>query len=91
MMVRTQISLDAADLQAAKHAAAERGISLAEFVRQAIRAQLDQRQPPTGISAIFGIAGPAEPIPVDQMDRLVGESIEAEVERWRLGPDVPKR
>lgn len=39
-MLRTQISLDPADYAAAKEQAAAEGISLAEFVRRAIRDKL---------------------------------------------------
>ncbi len=59
MMVRTQISLDDADLQLAKRRAGELGISLAELIRRALRKELGTAEKPNGISAIFGmITGP---------------------------------
>ena len=39
-MIRTQISLDAQDYELAKKEAAARGVSIAAFVRQAVREKL---------------------------------------------------
>ena len=39
-MIRTQISLEAQDYELAREEAASRGISIAEFVRQAVRDKL---------------------------------------------------
>jgi len=46
-MIRTQISLDPAEYQAAKDAAEALGISVAEFVRRAVRDKLplDESRP----------------------------------------------
>lgn len=86
MMVRTQISLDDADLQSAKHLAAERGISLAEFFRRAVRAEIGARgAAPHGIAAVFGVldgASPSEPPDDDPW----GELLAAESERWAGDP-----
>jgi hypothetical protein len=43
-MIRTQISLDTAEYAAAKKEAAARGISVAEFVRQAVRDKIPPAQ-----------------------------------------------
>ena len=42
-MIRTQISLDAHEYELAKQEAKSRGVSVAEFVRQAVRDKLPAR------------------------------------------------
>jgi hypothetical protein len=44
-MIRTQISLEKKDYQAAKKAARVKGISLAEFVRRAVSDALPENKP----------------------------------------------
>ncbi len=46
-MIRTQISLDAHDYKLLKREAAAQGISVAEFVRQALREKLPRAQDKT--------------------------------------------
>jgi hypothetical protein len=60
MMVRTQITLDPDAHRRAKRRAADRGVSLAEYVRQVVDRDLGE-QPKGDISAIFGLfdTGPA--------------------------------
>ena len=55
-MVRTQVSLDEQDYALAKKEAEAQGISVAEFVRRAIRGML----PPTGAPAWMRYAGLVE-------------------------------
>ncbi len=54
MMVRTQITLDPDSHRRAKRRAAERGISLAEYMRQVVDRDLGE-QPKGDISAIIGL------------------------------------
>jgi hypothetical protein len=54
MMVRTQITLKSDSHRRAKRRAAERGISLAEYLRQVVDSDLGE-QPKGDISAIFGL------------------------------------
>lgn len=91
MMVRTQISLEPSELEAAKRRAGELGISLAELVRQALRRELEDAEPRkrSGISAIFGmISGP--PIPVEDYDDIIGDALLEEQERWRSNEPPPE-
>jgi len=56
MMVRTQITLDAATHRRAKRKAAELGVSLSELARRAFARELDEREAPRGdITAIFDL------------------------------------
>lgn len=81
MMVRTQISLNPDELERAKARAAERGLSLAELIRQALRKELDPPREAAGISRIVGmIEGPL----LDEgksIDEYVADAIEADYER----------
>jgi hypothetical protein len=59
MMVRTQISFEPSELEEAKQRAGALGMSLAEFVREAVRKELEAEPPVGDISAIFGMfSGP---------------------------------
>ena len=80
MMVRTQISLDPAELQQAKARAAELGVSLAEFVRQAVRRELGSSRTTGHISDIFGIFGPdpGGPIAPEDYDDIIGRGLSDE-------------
>jgi len=55
-MIRTQISLDQREYELAKREAAAHGISVAEFVRRAVRQQL----PPRGKASWMRYAGLVE-------------------------------
>jgi hypothetical protein len=85
MMVRTQISFDAVDLQEAKQRAAELGVSLAEFVRQAVRSEIALGRPGRNdISSIFGIIGDddtGEYIPPEKYDEVIGQHLSDEYDR----------
>lgn len=78
-MVRTQIALDSEDHRRAKRRAAELNISLAEYVRRAVRHDLggDER-PATDISAIFGLGSSGGSDIAKHKDRYIGEAVEAE-------------
>ncbi len=81
MMVRTQISLDPLELRQAKSRAHDLGISLAEFVRQAVRKELGSGSTSGDISEIFGMAGAGgEPIAVEDYDDIIADAINEEYE-----------
>lgn len=78
-MVRTQIALDSEDHRRAKRRAAEQGISLAEYVRRAVRYDLGGEERPKGdISEIFGLFSSGGSDVAKHKDRYVGEAVEAE-------------
>ena len=69
-MIRTQVSLDASDYNLVKKEANARGISIAEFVRRAVREQL----PPAGSPPWMRYAGFVEtgdPRSSQSIDELV--------------------
>lgn len=79
MTVRTQIALDDEAHRRAKRRAAELGISLAEYMRRLLDADLEElRGGQADIDAVIdlGDGGPTE-IARDK-DRLLGEAIAAE-------------
>jgi hypothetical protein len=80
MMVRTQIALDSEDHRRAKRRAAEQGISLAEYVRRAVRHNLggEAERPKAHISEIFGIGSSGGSNIAKHKDRYIGEAVEAE-------------
>ena len=78
-MVRTQIALDAEDHRRAKRRAAERRISLAEYVRVVIHRDLGgEERPKADISEIFGLFNSGGSDIAKHRDRYVGEAVEAE-------------
>jgi hypothetical protein len=79
-MIRTQIALDTEEHSRAKRRAAEQGISLAEFVRRAVRHDLggESERPTAHISEIFGLGGSGGSNVAKHKDRYVGEAVEAE-------------
>jgi len=82
MMVRTQIALDSEDHRRAKRRASEQGISLAEYVRRAVRHDLGEPQrPKVDISEIFGLFDSGGSDIARHKDRYVGEAVEAEYQR----------
>jgi hypothetical protein len=79
MMVRTQIALDSEDHRRAKRRAAELDISLAEYVRRAVRHNLGgEERPRADISSIFGLGSSGGSNVSKHKDRYVGEAVEAE-------------
>jgi hypothetical protein len=79
MMVRTQIALDSEDHRRAKRRAAEQGISLAEYVRRAVRHDLGgEQRPKADISEIFGLGSSGGSNVAKHKDSYVGEAVEAE-------------
>jgi hypothetical protein len=80
MMVRTQIALDSEEHRRAKRRAAEQGISLAEYVRRAVRRDLggEAERPKAHISEIFGLGSSGVSDVSRNKHRYVGEAVEAE-------------
>jgi hypothetical protein len=74
MMVRTQIALDADAHRRAKRRAAERGVSLAEYVRQVVDRDLGE-QPKGDISAIFGLFNSGGSDIANHKDEYIGEAL----------------
>jgi hypothetical protein len=76
MMVRTQIALDSEEHRRAKRRAAEQNISLAEFVRRAVRRDLGgEGRPRADISEIFGLFSSGASDVSENKDRYLGESL----------------
>jgi len=74
MMVRTQIALDADAHRRAKRRAADRGISLAEYVRQAVDRDLGE-QPRGNITEIFGLFDSGRSDIANHKDEYIGEAV----------------
>ena len=76
MMVRTQIALDTEDHRRAKRRAAERNISLAEYVREVVHRDLGgEDRPKADISEIFGIGSSGRSDISENVDRYLGQSL----------------
>jgi len=80
-MVRTQIALDSEDHRRAKKRAAEMNLSLAEYVRRAVRRELGEERSAGDISAISGLFDSGGSDVASHKDRYVGEAVEAEYRR----------
>ena len=77
MMQRTQIMLDPEEHRRAQEKARDAGISLAEYIRRLVRADLDV-SPPTDISSIIGIGDSGGSNIAKYKDEYIGEAIEAD-------------
>ncbi len=80
MMQRTQIMLDPEDHRGAKRRAAEAGISLAEYIRRLVRADLEEA-PKADVSVLFGLGdsgGSGGSDIANHKDQYIGEAVEAE-------------
>lgn len=78
MMLRTQIYLDPELHRRAKGRAAERGISLAEYVREALAADLSEDREPVDRSVIFNLGDSGGSDVARQKDRYVADAVAAE-------------
>lgn len=74
MMVRTQIALDADAHRRAKRRAADRGVSLAEYVRGVVDRDLGE-EPRGDISAIFGLFDSGGSDIANHKDEYIGEAL----------------
>jgi hypothetical protein len=77
MMVRTQIALDSEDHRRAKRRAAEMNLSLAEYVRRAVRRDLGSEQPAADVSVIFGLGDSGGSDVAAHKADYVGDAVEA--------------
>jgi len=74
MMTRTQLSFEAEELRRARTRAHQLGISLAEYVRRVVAADLGARAPERSPSAVFDLGSSVgADIAVDK-DRMIGEA-----------------
>ena len=80
MTQRTQIILPADDHRAARRRAAERGISLAEYVRRLVHEDLTEAgsKPKADISEIFGIGNSGGSNVARYKDEYLDEAVEAD-------------
>lgn len=83
MMVRTQVALDSEDHRRAKRRAAEMNVSLAEYVRRAVRRDLGQERPSADVSAIFGLGDSGGSDVAAHKDAYIGDAVEAQHSRVR--------
>jgi hypothetical protein len=75
MMVRTQIALDADAHRRAKRRAADQGVSLAEYVRQAVDRDLGEQPKKGDISAIFGLFDSGGSDVASHKDEYLGDAM----------------
>jgi len=80
MMHRTQIMLDPEEHRRARQRAADAGISLAEYVRRLVRADLDET-PTADVSVLFGLADSGGSDIARYKDEYIGDAVEAHYER----------
>lgn len=80
MMARTQITLDPELHRRARARAGELGISLAEYIRRLVAADLEPPAPKADVSALFNLGDSREKglQPIEDWDAAVAEAIEAE-------------
>lgn len=78
MMSRTQITLPPENHRRARRRAAELGISLAEYIRRLVDADLREVAPPTAdISAIFGLGDSGGSDVATHKHDYVGDAVDA--------------
>jgi hypothetical protein len=77
MPSRTQITLNPGQHRRARTRAAELGISLAEYIRRLVDADLRARPPRPDVSAVFNLGESGGSDITLEKDRYVGEAIEA--------------
>lgn len=75
MMTRTQISIEREMLRQARLRAAERGISLAEYVRSLVAADLGETPAAADVSAIFGLFDSGGSNIARDKDRMLGDAV----------------
>lgn len=75
MMSRSQISLDPVLHRRARQRAAERGISLAEYVRRLVAADLGGQGGALPVEAVFDLGGSSGSDVGREKDRYLGEAV----------------
>jgi hypothetical protein len=81
MVARTQITLPPDEHRRARAKAAALGISLAEYIRRLVRADLGEPRPAGDISLIFGLGDSGGSDIARFKDRYIAEAVEAEWKR----------
>jgi hypothetical protein len=81
MMARTQLSLTLEQHRKASKRAEELGISLAEYVRRLVDADLNDLARPVDVSVIFDLGRSGGSDIARHEDEYVGEAVEAEYHR----------
>lgn len=79
-MARMQITLDRELHRRARARAADLGVSLAEYVRRLVAADLGAARPPVGVDAVFDLGDSGGGDIARHNDEYVGEAFEA---GWR--------
>ncbi len=74
-MTRTQISMDRELLRRARRKAAEQRISLAEYMRRLVNADLEPPPPSGDVSAIFGMFSSGGSNIARDKDKMLGEAV----------------
>lgn len=81
MMVRMQISLAEEDHRQIKARAAERGISVAEYIRRLVAGDMAPERPRGGIERIFNLGSSGHSDISAHKDEYIGEAVAWEHER----------
>jgi hypothetical protein len=77
MMVRSQISLPAEDQRRARERANDLGISLAEYVRRLVRADLGERPRPDDVTAVFDLGDSGGSDVARHKDTYLGDAVDS--------------
>lgn len=83
MMVRTQISLGSRQHREAKRRAAERGVSLAEYVRELIARDLGEPRVEADVTRLFALGESGRRDVAANVDAHLGEILEERHPRGR--------
>ncbi len=78
MTQRTQITLDSADHWRARRRAADLGVSLAEYLRRLVRADLGGEQSRGDVSTLFALGDSGGSDIARHKDAYIGDAVEAE-------------
>jgi hypothetical protein len=81
MMSRTQVSLTTEQLRRARARAAEQGISLAEYVRRLVEADLAGLARAGDVSAVFDLGSSGGSDIARRKDEYVGEAVASRLRR----------
>ncbi len=88
-MVKTQVQLEKADLEALRRMAAEEGVSVSELVRRGVRGVLESGQKPTRrelmerAMSVFGKYHSGVPDLGRRHDHYLAEALEEEAKHWK--------
>ncbi len=74
-MARTQLSFDRETLSRARRRANEMGISLAEYVRRLVDADLEARPPAASPDVVFDLGSSGGSDIAAHKDRMIGEAM----------------